>query len=117
MVRVYVAGPYSDDPEGHTRNAIEVADCLWELGYVPFVPHLTHFWHIISPKSYEAWLEYDAKWLVICDIVLRLPGRSIGADAETQLAVQQRLPVVYTIEELKERFPIQGKTGLRREHV
>ena len=99
--RVYVAGPYTrPDPCANTHQAILTADLLWDLGFVPFVPHLTHFWHTMSPKPYQAWLDYDNNWLLCCDAVLRIPGESSGADKETALAVASGIPVFHSIADL-----------------
>lgn len=105
MIRVYLAGPYSKpDPCINTHNAIRTADELLALGYIPYVPHLTHFWHTVSPKPYRSWLDYDSAWLQVCDVVLRLPGDSSGADEEVALAKKIGRPIVESISELRERF-------------
>ena len=62
---VYIAAPYSSDPEKNTRDAIMIADVLVKQGYIPYIPHLNHFWHKISPKDYKFWLETgDDKYLI-----------------------------------------------------
>lgn len=101
-MKVYVAGPYSKgDVALNVRTAIEAADQLAERHFCPYIPHLSHFWHLMSPKPYEWWLTYDAMWLLECDAVLRIPGESEGAEKEVRLAQQRGLPVVSTIEELE----------------
>lgn len=90
---VYVAGPYSSDPVMGTRKAIHVADAIWEAGGAPYVPHLTHLWHLISPHPYEDWLELDLVWVSRCDMLVRLPGKSSGADREVAHAEQECIPV------------------------
>src|SRR5690348_14877704 len=96
MIRVYIAGPYTKpDPCVNTHNAIRVADELMEAGYVPYLPHLTHFWHTVAPKPYQTWLDYDAAWIAVCDAVFRMPGSSFGADGETALAKRIGKPVVH----------------------
>jgi hypothetical protein len=48
--RVYLAGPYSTgDKEANVRRAVEAADVLWAAGFSVFLPHLTHFWDLLSP--------------------------------------------------------------------
>lgn len=99
-VRVYIAGPYSGgDTIVNIRKAIEAADRLLEKGYAPYIPHLTGFWHFMSPKPYESWMEIDQDWLDACDIVLRLPGHSSGADREVARA-QERAKLVFDGEDL-----------------
>lgn len=95
---VYVAGPYTKgDVARNVATAIEAAETLLNLGHTPFVPHLTHFWHLLYPHPYETWLAYDNVWLMQCDAVLRLPGESAGADAEVCLAVKLGIPVFHSI--------------------
>ncbi len=95
---VYLASPYSlGDQALNVRRQIEVADKLLDMGYIPFVPCLSHFWHFLSPKSYETWLEIDEAILRKCDMVLRLDGFSKGADKEVELALRLGIMVYYDI--------------------
>lgn len=82
------------------RNAILVADQLLSMGHFPFVPHLTAFWHFISPKPWETWLRLDAAFLPVCDAVLRLDGESRGGDTEVALAEKLGIPVYYSLEDI-----------------
>ena len=101
MKKVYVAGPYSKgDVATNVRNAFSAANQLADLGFAPFVPHYTHFWHIIFPRPYEFWLDLDNQFLPHCDALLRLPGDSSGADKEIELAQSLNIPVFYSIEDL-----------------
>ncbi len=94
MKYIYVAGPYTGgDPVLNTRKAIEAGEQLRALGFVPFIPHLTHLWHLISPHDIDYWYEYDNEWIRKCDALLRLPGKSKGADAEVALALELGIPV------------------------
>jgi hypothetical protein len=96
---VYVAGPYTKpDPCVNTRTAIMAGDRLLSAGLVPFVPHLTHLWHTVTPRPYQDWLDYDMHWLKVCDAVLRLPGESSGADKEVAEAGRLGLPVFHSID-------------------
>lgn len=83
---IYVAGPYSSDPEANVKVALKAGDALLKKGCIPYVPHLTHHWHRESPKSYEQWMEMGEAVLKRCDGLLRLPGDSPGADREVALA-------------------------------
>jgi hypothetical protein len=99
--RVYIAGPYTKgDVALNVRNAIEAGDRLYTLGYIPYIPHLTHYWHTIFPRPYEDWMQLDFNWVVVCDVLLRLPGESKGADEEVKLALENKIPVYYAIEQL-----------------
>jgi hypothetical protein len=93
---VYISGPYSHpDPIANTRKMIKIADALFRLHVTPLVPHFTLFWHLVRPRSYQFWLEYDLQLLSRADVVLRVPGRSEGADAEIAHARQLRIPVLH----------------------
>lgn len=98
---VYIAGPYTyPDQCVNTHAALRAADELADLDFIPFVPHLTHFWHTMSPKPHSFWLAYDMAWLAKCDALLRLPGKSTGAGKETLKADELGIPVFYSIQDL-----------------
>jgi hypothetical protein len=100
---VYIAGPYSRiDPVENTHRTIKVADELLASGLVtPVVPHpLTMTWHLVSPKEYQTWLDYDLEVLARCDAVLRLPGESTGADGEERFAAGRGIPVFHNAQRL-----------------
>jgi hypothetical protein len=105
MKKIYVAGPYTKgDVAVNVRNAFEAADRLADLGFAPFVPHHTHFWHMLFPRPYEFWLELDRQFLPCCDALLRLPGESSGADREVALAGRLGKPVFHSIDDLVSHF-------------
>ena len=98
---VYVAGPYTlGDVAVNVHEAIHVADLLLGLGFIPYVPHLTHFWHLMSPKPWDIWIELGMPFLLKCDYVLRLNGKSKGADIEVEAAKKANIPVFVTIPQL-----------------
>ena len=100
-MRVYVASPYSiGDQILNVRRQIEAGDRHLEMGHTPFLPCLTHFWHYVSPKSYETWLEIDRRWIDCCDALLRLAGESKGADSEVEYARKLGIPVYYSFAEI-----------------
>ena len=75
MIAVYIASPYTKgDVAVNVRNSFIVADELVKLGYAPFPPLFSHFWHFLSPKPYETWTTLDKEWVLRCDCVLRLEG-------------------------------------------
>lgn len=107
--RVYVAGPYSQgDVAVNVRNAYKAANHLADLGFAPFVPHATHFWHMLFPRPYEFWLDLDNQFLPFCQAVLRLPGPSSGADNEVLLAQNLNIPVFTNIGDLMKHFESTG---------
>lgn len=100
--KIYIAGPYTKgDVAENVHYAIIAADHVYKLGSIPYLPHLTHFWHLVSPKPWEDWLIMDTEWIRHCDAIFRLPGESKGADRECQLAREMGIPVLYTYEELE----------------
>lgn len=85
----------------NTRNACLVGDELLKKGHIPFVPHLTFSWHLVSPKSWDEWLRIDAAIIPRCDALLRIPGASKGADIEVKLAERLNIPVYYSLDEIR----------------
>jgi hypothetical protein len=105
--KIYVAGPYTKgDVAENVHNAIKAANQLADLGFAPFVPHLTHFWHLVMQRPYEFWLELDNQFLPHCDALLRIPGESSGADEECSLAQTLGIPVFQDIALLDRFFAI-----------
>lgn len=101
ITRVFISGPYSGgDQMANVRAALDAAQELLNHGFVPFVPHLNAFWHMIHPNKYETWLTYDLAWLESCDAVVRLPGDSPGADGEVRRAWELGLPVFGSVQEM-----------------
>ncbi len=98
---IYVSSPYSSgDVVSNVRFACEVGDKILEKGHIPFIPHLTHFWHFLSPKTYEQWMEIDKSILNICDAILRVGGESKGADLEVAQAKEWCMIIYYSLDEI-----------------
>lgn len=101
-VKVYVASPYTKGSQSYNvRRSIQCGDELRDLGCLPYLPLLSHFWDFLIPHTYEYWMRMCIDWLLECDFVLRLEGESSGADYEESVARQYGIPVVYSITELK----------------
>jgi hypothetical protein len=93
-MKIYVAGPYTKgDVAKNVHKAIEVGNNLRALGHTPFIPHLTHFWHLLIPHEVDYWYVYDIEWLLECDAVFRIEGESNGADTEVETAKINDMPV------------------------
>jgi hypothetical protein len=101
MQRVYIAAPYTlGDVGENLQRVFSAADILLGNGYIPYVPHCAHLWHLISPKSKKVWLQYDLNFLETwADCVLRLDGESEGADSEVEHARELGLPVFYSVKD------------------
>lgn len=83
MKYVYIAGPYTGgDVAVNVRRAMDAGDAVEAAGYVAHVPHLSHFRHLHYARPYEHWMRLDLAWLAKCDVLVRLPGESPGADRE-----------------------------------
>ncbi len=110
MIKVYVAGAYSDDNVlGVLKNigrGEEVAADLFQLGFAPFTP-----WHDkdFVIKNWEReftvpmFYEYSMEWLRVCDCVLIVPNKkglknwqdSNGTLGEIEEALKLDIPVFY----------------------
>ncbi len=105
MKKIYIAGPYTKgDVAINVRKAFEMANELADLGFAPFVPHSTHFWHMLFPRPYEFWLKLDNEFLPCCDALIRISGESNGADKEVELAKDYNIPVFHSKQELINYF-------------
>ena len=91
---VYVAGPYTNgDVAENVKKAIDIGMKINDRGHYAMIPHLTHFLHMMHPRPYDYWLKLDNIILPKCDRLLRLPGKSSGADFEVALAKSLKIPV------------------------
>lgn len=93
---IYLAAPYTNpDPVMNTREVILAADILATRGYYPYVPHLILFWHLLHPHQVEFWYKFDLAWLLKCDTLIRLSGKSEGADKEVKFAEEHGIKVCF----------------------
>lgn len=93
---IFVSAPFTiGDTSQNIRRACFAGDEILRKGHIPFIPHLFHFWDLISPKSWEKWMEIDLAILERCDALLRLYGQSEGADIEITRAKELGLTIYY----------------------
>ena len=93
-IKVYIAGPYTiGDTQRNVAHAMEMFNQVADAGYFPHCPHLYHFLHVDRPREYEEWLRLDFAWIDVCDMVIRLPGESPGAEREVERANELGIPV------------------------
>lgn len=98
---VYIASPYTvGDVAANVKRQIDMASYLINRGFCPIAPLLSHFIQIQHPKPYEDWIEIDFELIRRCDVVLRLPGNSEGADREVAFAEKIGRLVIYNVKEL-----------------
>jgi len=101
MAIIYISGPYSKgDVTENVRRACFAGNKILGKGHTPFIPHLTHLWHLLSPKPWETWLQIDLALLSVCDAVLRLDGESRGADIEVKYAKRLNIPIYTSLEDI-----------------
>lgn len=93
---LYVAGPYTrPDPPANMHYVCRVADVIYsQTHWCPIVPHLSLVWQIVSPRPEEHWYGYDLDIMRGCSGIVRLPGYSVGADYEMQVANEIGMHVV-----------------------
>jgi len=102
---IYVSGPITASngwlEEQNIRRAEDTALELWKRGYTAVCVHAQgRFYRDVLPAS--VWLAGDMDLLSRCDGVLFIPGweRSVGCDQEYQHAVEQKVPIYLSLEEL-----------------
>lgn len=104
MIKIYVAGPYS---KGSVVDNVD-------MRYAPFCPHLYHFVDVYSKKTWSDWMKIDLEFLSRCDVLIRIPGESPGADIEVDRAIRSGIPVLNSLEEAEE-FIKQAKEFVKNE--
>lgn len=120
---VYIAGPIRKGSLLHNvRQADAAMGELMRRGYSPINPMLSVYagcstddqntlathgvWAPADPQAKlvgvtaQDWLDMDLAIVERCDVVLRLPGESVGADGEVAHATKLGIPVFYSIDEL-----------------
>ena len=106
---IYVASPYGrrinlrhKTREENVWRSIEAGRQLLLKGHTPFLPLLYHFVHADWNKTprEDIWHNICLVWMYKCEAVLRLEGRSIGADDEVAKAKVAGLKIYYDIDEV-----------------
>jgi len=94
MKVIYISSPYTiGDTAQNVAVQMDAAHIILDMGHCPIVPLLSHFLHIYRFRPYEEWFQMDIELLRRSDILLRLPGISIGADKEAEEAKNAGIPV------------------------
>lgn len=110
--RVYISGPISlGDPEHNFTQAAAAQRELIRLGFAPLNPMLSMKLPGHEAISHADWIASDLPWVELSEAVLRLPGKSVGADMETDYAAKHDVPVFHDIDSLNKAFRQDG--GLR----
>jgi hypothetical protein len=104
-IRVYIASPYSiGDQASNVRTQIDMGYQLLKMGYIPYIPELYHFVHLVHPLTYDEVMEIGLSWLKMCDCVLRLSGESKGADIEVEYGLKLGKKIFYNLQELDDWY-------------
>lgn len=102
-LKCYIAGAYSKpEPVANVAVACRFASWLIDHGHNVFVPHLNVLLHFMEARSWDDWLSLDMDWVESCDVLIRLPGESKGADREVIHAMDKLIPY-YALTENTER--------------
>ena len=122
---VYIASPYTQGDQAlNVRFQARVWDELRDDGIVlPIAPLWSHFQHMLQPRRYQDWIDYDLELLERVDAVLRmsavcvrtgyLQSDSDGAEGEVDHAAKLGIPVFYSINTLYEWVANEGETSCR----
>ncbi len=100
---VYIASPYTSGPcADNVAVQIDAFHRLLDMGFAPFAPLLSHFAELHRRRPYDEWIyDWCIPWVERCDLMLRLPGTSKGADIEVQHALKHGIEVYFGWEDLK----------------
>jgi hypothetical protein len=114
MIKVYVAGKYSDDNVlsvlGNIAKGLRICKDLFLAGYAPFCPWLDHQYVLqmskdeIDALTVKMFHDYSMIWLECSDCMLVLPERienSKGVKAELDRAVEIGIPIFFSIQDLR----------------
>lgn len=88
---VYVAGPYTASKargtteEDHVRFAHLTGNDLIDLGFIPLIPHNSHYLHLMKERPYDVWMDIDQLLIERCDALYRMKAPSSGADEEVRV--------------------------------
>lgn len=110
MKKVFIASPYSHgDINENLKKQRDAANILIDLGLIPLpISFCYHF--LEKPRDYQLWINITLEWVEDCDILLRLPGDSIGADGEVERAKELGIPVFYSIDDLTDFLKLGNLT-------
>lgn len=110
MLRVYVAGAYSADNVLDVLKNIgkgeEACSDLFLLGCAPFCPWHDKDFVLRRPNAnftIPMFYEYSMAWLEVSDAIFVLPNseNSKGTQGEIKRALELKIPVFFTIEEVE----------------
>lgn len=112
MKLVYISSPFTQgDTLLNVRCSIDAFNTLLDSGEcVPISPlSMTSMAHVVQPRSYDAWMDYDLALLSRCDAVLVIDAvygdyvqsESKGVAIEEAFASERNIPTFYSLEQLE----------------
>jgi len=108
--RVYLSGPITKgDRDANFQQAADAQKTLIAAGFAVLNPMLTIRLPGAFDIDHDAWLANDLPWVAAADAVLRLPGKSKGADIECQHATIHSVPVFHDVAQLRRYFSERPK--------
>lgn len=118
--RVYIAGPISKGDMLH--NVRQADDAFFSLLKSGSVAPWNPMWSVFAGSAerpvapdgpvcasadaqprgttHADWMGVDLSWVAVSEAVLRLPGESVGADAEVAEARRLNIPVFHSVGEV-----------------
>jgi len=112
---ILIAGPYrsgtGDDTALMAKNLAKLEEAAWPIfqrGHVPMIgewvalPVLSSAGAtgVTDPLADQVMYPTAQRLLQHCDVVLRLPGASTGADQDVAIARDRGIPVYYDLDEI-----------------
>lgn len=96
---IFIAGPLESSGSmlRNVSDACAAGAQIMDIGAIPVIPHLSAYADALYPRERAAWLRLGLALLERCDACYRVPGSSVGADAEVDRAGQLRIPIFTTM--------------------
>lgn len=104
--RVYLACPITaGDRCWNFYQSCRAQEILMRAGYAVMAPALSMMHPNAWNMPHKLWLDCDLPWVEAADVLVRLPGASLGADMEVQHATAHGIFVWEThVRELERLF-------------
>lgn len=103
--KIYMSGPCTlAKSQGYPEKSHEPQIRLIKAGLSPLNPMLTLYVAGHEGISHEDWIEVDKEWIRASNGLLRLEGKSPGADEEVEFAGALGIPVFYDVETLLDYY-------------
>ena len=108
-MKVYIAGKLNADACNYIKNVhamITTANCIRKMGHSVFIPCLDLLTGlVIGDLDYNDYFENNLPWLKCANVLYIMPNseQSSGTQAEIKLARLYDIPVVFNINELRNK--------------